>query len=299
MTIDRSLFYNLPNILLLSSLAIAIAAFSIGSASAAERDVQFTSIDFTTEIIELHNFGSADQLLTGWRFCSHSDDDGEFRYTSPSGLNDVTIEAGTSLFIHVGNNGPQDSDNLDISQLGGAFASTLDQDAYSVNLYWPNGGSLSFGTAADMVDHLQWNINGDDSNSADARSTVAEMAGLWTDDIDWISTTASTSRIELNDPNGGLLHGPSDYNVIEPSLADFTGDGNVNADDLAQWELSYNVDDVADANGNGLSDGEDFLIWQVESSAAPLSAATAVPEPGTALLLAGGILVGALRRCRA
>ena len=52
-----------------------IVLASLGSAATAvERDVQFKSIDFTTQIIELHNFGSTDQAMDGWRFCSHSDD---------------------------------------------------------------------------------------------------------------------------------------------------------------------------------------------------------------------------------
>lgn len=278
-------------------ILIASLGFPTKPVSAAERDIQFRSVDFTTEIIELHNFGTTDQPLDGWRFCSHSDDDGEFRYTAIGGLNGVTIEAGTSLFIHVGNNGPQDSDNLDISQLGGLFASTLDQDAYSINLYWPNGGTLSFGQPLDMVDHIQWNIGGVDSGSADARSVVAENAGLWTDDVDWIATTAATTRIELTDLTGGLLHGPGNYNVVNPNPADFTGDGNVDGDDLAAWEFAYNVDDGADANGDGLSDGQDFLIWQVETAVAPLSGVSAIPEPATMILmLVGSILPSSLRR---
>ena len=263
-----------------------------------ERDIQLTSIDFNTDIIELHNFGSIDQPLDGWRFCTHNDDQGERRYTSVGGLNGVTIEAGTSLFIWVGNNGPQDSDNLDVSQMGGNFATTLDQGPYSINLYWPNGGSLSFSQPTDMVDHMQWNIGGIGSTAADVRNIVAENAGLWVDDAQWISTTANTSRLELTDPNGGLLHGPSDYLVVEPSAADFTGDGNVDGADLDLWELSYNLNDGADANEDGLSDGDDFLIWQVEESAALTAAVSAVPEPSSAMLLLLGPLVQILHRTR-
>ena len=190
----------------------------------------------------------------------------------------MTIEAGTSLFLWVNNDGPGGSDNLNISQLGGFFASTLDQDAYSIGLYWPNGGFLSFGVPADLVDHIQWNIDGVDNNQANARSSVAELAGLWSDQDDWISTTASTTRIELTDLTGGLLHDPNDYNVINPNPADFDGDGDVDAADLARWETFYGINANADGDGDGDSDGEDFLIWQREV-VAPLSAVAALPEP--------------------
>lgn len=58
------------------------------------------SIDTGALVLELHNFGSANELLSGFRFCSH--DDNQFRvYSDSTGLNGVTIEAGTSLFLHL------------------------------------------------------------------------------------------------------------------------------------------------------------------------------------------------------
>lgn len=278
------------------ALHFAMVLFST-TCLAAERDVQFTSIDFTTDVIELHNFGVSDQPLDDWRFCSHSDDDGERLYTAPDGLDGVTIEAGTTLRLWLNNDGPNTSDDLNISDLGGFFASTLDQDAYSINLYWPNGGSLSFGVASDMVDHIQWNINGVDNTQADVRSGVAESAGLWTDQDLWISTTADTLRIELTDLTGGLLHSPANYNVIEPSPADFDGDGDVDSDDLNEWETAYNTDDGGDANDDGVTDGDDFLIWQQETAASVLSAASAIPEPGSLwLALVGtGLMIPRVR----
>jgi hypothetical protein len=285
------------NVLLLLGVVALITITLVSLSAAAESDIQFSSIDFTTSVVELHNFGATDQLLDGWRLCSHSDDNGEFNYTSVSGLDDFTIEAGTSMFLWIDNNGPDDSNNIDIEDLAGNFASDLDQDAYSIGLYWPDGGSVQFGVSDDLADHLQWNLDGVDNSQADARSSLAETAGLWTDQDEWIATTVTTTRLELNDLTGGLLHGPDDYDVIEPNPADFDGDGNVNAADLAVWEASYNTNASADADNDGDSDGADFLIWQREFSGAPLASVSTVPEPHTALLLFLGLLPSC-RKCR-
>jgi len=281
-----------------SLLVMTVLCASIAPAAATEREIQFRSVDFTTKIIELHNFGASDQSLNGWRLCSHSDDDGEFNYTTSTGFNGFTIEAGTSMFLWVDNDGPLDSDNVNINQLGGAndFASNLDQDAYSIGLYWPNGGSVQFFLGDDMADHMQWNIGGLDNTQADGRSSLAASANLWTDADLWISTTATTARIELNDLTGSELHGPSDFDVIEPSPADFDGSGIVDGGDLAFWEAAYNTNSTADADGDGDSDGQDFLIWQQEVAAAPLAAISAIPEPNSISLILLGALAVFCRR---
>jgi len=78
--------------------------------------------------------------------------------------------------------------------------------------------------------------------------------------------------------------------------ADFDGDGDVDGDDLDQWEGDFANNGNSDANGDGDSDGADFLAWQRQfgSGVSPLSggAVTAVPEPGALLLsmLAMGIV---------
>ncbi|BBO34566.1 S8 family serine peptidase [Lacipirellula parvula] len=71
-----------------------------------------------------------------------------------------------------------------------------------------------------------------------------------------------------------------------PSItADFTGDGTVDGDDLAQWKGDFGINDDSDANGDGVTDGADFLAWQREfgnSSATPTS--SNVPEPSALML---------------
>jgi hypothetical protein len=74
---------------------------------------------------------------------------------------------------------------------------------------------------------------------------------------------------------------------------DFNEDGLVNAADLAKWKGAFAQTADADADGDGASDGEDFLTWQrhVGLVASP-AAALGVPEPGAAMLfVAAGLLM--------
>lgn len=83
--------------------------------------------------------------------------------------------------------------------------------------------------------------------------------------------------------------------------ADFDFDGKVDSLDRVAWEASYGVDGQADANGDGLSNADDFLIWQRQNGsgvAAVSVTVQAVPEPGTLpLFLLCSILAG-LHRSR-
>ena len=79
--------------------------------------------------------------------------------------------------------------------------------------------------------------------------------------------------------------------VVEVPMfsADFDNDGDVDGDDLAQWEGDFGGPG-SDADMDGDSDGSDFLDWQRQfgSGVPPLASVqgSAVPEPST-LLLAG------------
>jgi hypothetical protein len=70
--------------------------------------------------------------------------------------------------------------------------------------------------------------------------------------------------------------------------ADFEGDGDVDSDDLATWQLAYGISADGDATGDGQSNGADFLAWQRQfTGEVELAAANvAVPEPGIILLAA-------------
>ena len=82
--------------------------------------------------------------------------------------------------------------------------------------------------------------------------------------------------------------------------ADFNLDGMVDNRDLQNWETSYGSNGEADADGNGVSNGQDFLIWQQQTGLSHLQTGgvVAVPEPSVTLLLGIECIVLALSgRC--
>ncbi len=79
---------------------------------------------------------------------------------------------------------------------------------------------------------------------------------------------------------------------------DFDGDGDVDGDDLTEWQAAYGNGASGDADLDGDSDGQDFLFWQRNyTGGTPLApAATAVPEPGSFLLLTIALSLSRMRR---
>ena len=255
--------------------ATAVLAALVGIAHAGapdpERDVQIRSINLETNVVEIHNFGATAMPLDGWRFCTHSASQVR-RYTGANALNGESIAAGGSLLIYMGNDSPGGANEFNASDLGN-FANDFGQGPYAMELFWPNGGTLTFGSTDDMVDHIQWDVNGTGSAVADQRSQQAVNAGLWTDATAWISTSGNSLSVTL-DPAGGLLHGPDDYTVTEPAL-------NCNDADIAE---PFGILDLADINafisafGSGGEDAdiaEPFGVLDLADINAFISAFTA------------------------
>jgi len=229
-----------PSTCVLPVLGSLLGATSVLDAAplgtSAERQVQIRSIDVEAGVLEVFNFGSGDIDLSGWRFCSH-DFDQKFRYTDAGGLNGVTLEAGTSVFVHFNDDAPGgDPDRFNRTDLGN-FATPLDADAYSIQLYFPptSGGSIAFSNSSLIADHVQWNFVGGTIGDATARSQQAVNEGLWSAVNDFVTTAANTGRIELNDLSGDAAGSPSEYDVEAsmtpgPVLYDETTDGDLSDD---------------------------------------------------------------------
>jgi len=121
-------------------------------------------------------------------------------------------------------------------------------------------------------------------------------------DPDGFSSVVLTGTLQINEEGvleGGTIYGADDFTVALDSFAsaDFNTDTFIDGNDLLLWESSFAVDAGADADADGDTDGSDFLAWQQQfTSPGPLSAASAVSEPTTLLLLGLALLCGLSRR---
>lgn len=85
-----------------------------------------------------------------------------------------------------------------------------------------------------------------------------------------------------------LAKGQPEYQLIVRLGADFNHDNVVNAADLALWQANVGASPIGDADGDGDTDGADYLLWQAQNGQAtsPFTvAAQTVPEPAAALLV--------------
>ncbi|MBL9163025.1 MAG: hypothetical protein JNL18_09850 [Planctomycetaceae bacterium] len=77
---------------------------------------------------------------------------------------------------------------------------------------------------------------------------------------------------------------------------DFNHDQIVDGADLQQWAGDFGVDGGSDADGDGRSDGHDFLVWQRQFGTG--AAASPTPEPAFESMLRWIVLAAAAMRRR-
>jgi len=203
----------------LKTLAFSFALLSIAVAttsaqiSTPERTVQIRTVDLERQSVEIHNFGTVDRPLDGWRFCTH-DEDQVRRYSDVPAFNGVVLPAGQSFFLMYSNDASA-ANEFNINTLGN-FALPLDASgAYAIQFYF----QTPFGVGSNIADHMQFSLDGDDDGQADERSDEAVIGGVWTDENAWIPVTLDTTSIAIDDAVAlNDLHSPADYLVENPEL---------------------------------------------------------------------------------
>ncbi|MBZ0173408.1 MAG: hypothetical protein K8E66_13575 [Phycisphaerales bacterium] len=252
------------NTLIRAIAAVCVAAATVRAGQISpERQVQFRSVDFIESVIEVHNFGETAIALDGWRFCTHNNEQ-SLRYSLQAALNGMAIGPGDSLYVHMNSDAPPGPDHLNLADLG-QFAIPFHRGPYALGLYWPNGGTLLFPDPDDMVDHVQWSVDGRDNARADERSQIAVNAGLWTAEDEWMVTSDRTLGWTLI-PEGTMLHGPDDFDVHEPpgcNTADYAEPFGVldSADINAFVTLFVANDQAADIDGDALFSLADIVAF--------------------------------------
>jgi len=114
--------------------------------------------------------------------------------------------------------------------------------------------------------------------------------------------TAGSYKLKVQN-SGGLFDG-EEFGLAwwfgeapAPLLSDFDNDGDVDADDLGDWQSAYASTNGGDTDSDGDSDGADFLTWQREfTGSLPPASAVSVPEPSCLMLLMVGLSFISLHR---
>jgi hypothetical protein len=163
----------------------------------------------------------------------------------------------------------------------GAIISPLTTFTFNVNLALPGireyfQDGLSIGQLAVFISSLHSAV-GHSGGPGEDFPAFHSKESLWVE-----FGLAEAPRLEI------------DYTILPESTipGDFDDDGDVDADDLADWQTSYGIDGAADADDDGDSDGRDFLIWQRNYTGPGSIAAFSVPEPTSLLVVIFGIIMG-------
>ncbi|WP_218932389.1 glycoside hydrolase family 10 protein [Adhaeretor mobilis] len=163
----------------------------------------------------------------------------------------------------------------------------------------PNSADRGFlqPVQADGEWHLyQWNLEDDRQWEAWASEEGSITGSTVTiDSIQFFGAGDATIYLD------SVSHNPDGYlaGLTAAGPGDFDADGDIDADDLAQWQGDYGVNGLSDADNDDDSDGLDFLTWQQNYAPASSSAAAnTVPEPSTLALLIGLTLMPRCRRSK-
>jgi hypothetical protein len=158
---------------------------------------------------------------------------------------------------------------------------TGDEDSFS-------SGDIFFNSSVSDLDIYLLPANTDDLNQA-IRSSVSFDENL---EHIFFNVPGPPANYKLkvvsvdgNDEDYGLA-----WWAGEVTPGDFDADGDVDADDLSQFQGDFGANGLSDGDNDSDSDGNDFLAWQrnLGTGVAAVGAQTAVPEPAAWMLCALG-----------
>ncbi len=265
------------------SLTVGLDNVSTASAGAQSGSVVIDNLDVTTsggtgrgandgnDTINL-NFEVLDHATPSW--------------TSTTSSASLMVDFGT---VTLGSTVP--TIDFDVFNLESTAGFTADLELDAIIPFGDSGVLTTDLTTFTGGSALSPGLNNDYNAMFDA-SVAGNYAATYVLQFSDEDLSGANSIVALSLQLFGVVEAP---NFLE---ADFNEDTFVDHLDLAQWEGDYGLNDESDANGDGVTDGMDFLMWQEQrGQSAPLVAAVAtVPEPASALLMLVGLCVWGRRR---
>ena len=216
------------------------------------------------------------------------------------------------------------ANNLDVALVAAGTQGTVTGRVSLDSSHVTIDGSLSLGSAATMEFGLAGLIRADGTGGASQYAAIDSDSSflggqLKVSLLDGFVPALGNSFQIINGPiigtfastllpalPGGLTwnvaYSPTSVSlsVLGGLSADFNHNGIVNGADLAIWQGAYGNSALGDADGDGDSDGRDFLSWQRQfgSGTGALVSAMQVPEPASVCVLLSSIFLCLSRRSR-
>jgi hypothetical protein len=167
--------------------------------------------------------------------------------------------------------------------------------------------NIELGGLAPATQHDQIRVTGELTLAGELSVSLlggfSPAAGHSFNILDWGALSGQFEAINLPLLTGlawdaSQLYTTGVLSLVAAASADFNGDYVINAGDLAEWKGDFGVNGHSDADGDGDSDGADFLVWQRQLSGglAVFASSAAVPEPTAPTLLCAGLLMMRSRR---